>query len=293
MNKMLEDFIRFKRLQCLSEPSLKSYSDILKPFCRFCDCTPDKLTIDTVFAYLESTLSKGRSKATYATYCRNIKIFLKYGFEKGYTTVPYEDIFVPKSPRRVVRMLSSDEIKDIFTASSASDIVLNFRNTAILALMFDSGLRQAEICDLLTADINLSGGCVLVHGKGDKERYAPIGHATACYLASYMGVRPESDLPYFFLDVHGNQLSRNAVKLFVSRLSNRLGIDFSSHKLRHNFATNFCLDEYEKSGQIDVYMLMYLMGHEDLKTTKAYLHFALNIIAARHHSSHLDKLGKT
>ncbi len=78
---------------------------------------------------------------------------------------------------------------------------------------------------------------------------------------------------------------------FVGKVK-KSGIDFSSHKLRHNFATNYCIDHYEESGQADVYKLMHLMGHGNIKTTEIYLHFALDILSASSHFSHLDKLLK-
>ena len=62
----------------------------------------------------------------------------------------------------------------------------------------------------------------------------------------------------------------------------------SSHKLRHNFATNYCIDQYRTHGQVDIYRLMYLMGHEDIETTRRYLHMANEILASQGCISHLD-----
>ena len=158
--------------------------------------------------------------------------------------------------------------------------------------MFDSGLRQAEICHLYIKDIRFSEHYAIVRGKGEKERYVPLGSAVMDRLSAYLDVRGDSDVPFVFLDRYGGPLSENAVKQFVYKLSRQTGIDFSSHKLRHNFATNYCIDHYEESGQADVYKLMHLMGHGNIKTTEIYLHFALDILSASNHTSHLDKLLK-
>lgn len=64
--------------------------------------------------------------------------------------------------------------------------------------------------------------------------------------------------------------------------------DLSSHKLRHNFATNYCIDHVRQTGKTDVYDLSILMGHESIETTKKYEHFAHEIIAAENNISHLD-----
>jgi len=284
----LDKFIRAKRLQGLSEKTLCSYRDILTPFIKYCGCRIEELSLEQVFSYFDSVLSKGRSKATYATYCRNIKTFLKFCREKGYTDIAYEEIIVPKAPRRAVRILSPEDVGNVLTAHSASGDILSRRNMAILALMYDSGLRQSEVCNLTLKDIHFPEHYAVIHGKGDKERYVPLGNMTLGLLKGYLSVRPASELPYVFLGRCGKKLSENAVKLFVGRLSKDTGVDFSSHKLRHNFATNYCIDHYEDGGQVDIYKLMHLMGHENIKTTEIYLHFALDIMAAKESYSHLD-----
>ena len=96
---------------------------------------------------------------------------------------------------------------------------------------------------------------------------------------------------YFFLERDRNSpITDNAVKLLVNRMAKKLPFEFSAHKLRHNFATNYCLDQYEANGQIDIYRLKVLLGHSELKTTEMYLHIANEIIASQTHISHLDKV---
>ena len=80
------------------------------------------------------------------------------------------------------------------------------------------------------------------------------------------------------------------VKNFMWNLAQKLPFEFSSHKLRHNFATNYCIDQYEKHGFVDIYKLMILTGHEDVKTTNRYLHIANQIIVSRESVSHIDKI---
>lgn len=290
MMEMLDAFLRAKRLQGLTEKSLKSYRDILLPFCRFCGCPISALTFRQVENYLEYILDKKLSKATYCTYCRNIRVFLRYCAEQGRTDIDYNRIFVPKSPRRAVRLLSYEDVQTVLEAASAEDRTLVLRNAAVLALMFDSGLRQAEVCRLRQSDLRLPEHYAVVRGKGGKERYVPLGEAVSASLTAYLAVRGNSESPYLFLDRNGGPMSENAVRLFVHRLSKKTGVDFSSHKLRHNFATNYCLDHYEEDGQIDIYKLMHLLGHTNVKTTEIYLHFALDILAAKGHLSHLDRM---
>lgn len=89
-----------------------------------------------------------------------------------------------------------------------------------------------------------------------------------------------------------NNICCDAVKHLISKVAKQLPFDFSSHKLRHNFATNYCIDQYEKYGRIDIFQLMSIMGHENIATTQKYLHYAMDIIAARADVSHINKLIK-
>jgi site-specific recombinase XerD len=128
-----------------------------------------------------------------------------------------------------------------------------------------------------------------VHGKGNKERLVPLGNISKRYIFEYMKVCPFDSL-YLFVSRRGDIVSPNSLKQMVSKIGKKLPFEFSCHKLRHNFATNYCLDQYRFNGNIDIYSLMSIMGHENVKTTERYLHFATQIIASENHISHLDKI---
>lgn len=107
-------------------------------------------------------------------------------------------------------------------------------------------------------------------------------------LAQYYSVCPyQSD--FVFVNQDGSILTGNAVRLFTYRLQKKLGFKFSSHGLRHNFATNYILDNLEDRHTSGVYDLSILMGHESVETTKRYEHIAHELIAAKAHNSHLYK----
>ncbi|MCI8403065.1 MAG: phage integrase family protein [Lachnospiraceae bacterium] len=119
-----------------------------------------------------------------------------------------------------------------------------------------------------------------------------MGSRTRFFISEYLRLCPFplDELPFLFVSASGFHLSRNAVKLMIRKTASSLPFDLSSHKLRHNFATNYCVDQMEQSGRVDIYRLMYIMGHEDIKTTNRYLHFACEILAGKGHISHLDLL---
>jgi len=171
---------------------------------------------------------------------------------------------------------------------------MKYRNRCIIALMLDSGLRLNEVCAISLSDYDFRQNLLIVHGKGSKERLVPVGQFTRYYMKKYLAALPgyiSSQKPSaLFVNRDGTRITRNTVKLLVQKLSNRLPFEFSSHKLRHNFATNYCIDEYTRHGQVDIYKLMILLGHEDIKTTRRYLHLANQIIVSKSNVSHLDRV---
>lgn len=290
--QMYDEFLLSKRLAGLSKETVRDYAQLLRPFVIYLGINEDFCAVatrDAIKCYIGSLIDKDISKATLATYIRNIKIFLKWAAECQAVQYDYQLIKVPKNPKRRVKIYSDSEVMQIFSAIDAESEWLVSRNKAIIALMYDSGLRQAEVCSLKWSTVSFSENRMTVRGKGDKERIVPLGKLTAYYLQEYQELCPHTSKSVF-VGRRGQKLTCNSVKLLVSRLAARLPFELSSHKLRHNFATNYCLDQYDKTGQVDLFRLMILMGHEDIETTKLYLHLAYEIIGARDSVSHLDKI---
>ena len=286
-----KQFIDFKKLQGLADASITCYSSFVTPFLEMVGYDREILSITEkdIHDYIGSLFIRDISKSTRATYVRHLKCFLNW--IKKYLDIDlYTDrIIVPKSNKKVLRIYDDNDITLIFDTISAENEWLTVRNCAMVALMLDSGLRQGEICDLLTRNIYFNKSMLKVCGKGDKERIVPLGKIASFYMHQYSDLCPYHG-EYFFLSRYGNPVTRDAVKHFIWKLAQKLPFEFSSHKLRHNFATNYCIDQYEKHGFVDIYKLMILMGHEDVKTTNRYLHIANQIIVSRESVSHIDKI---
>lgn len=291
LQNVFENFIMSRKLAGLSDKSISNYRQTIIPFIRFCGLNKPVSTVhqSDIDAYLGYVIDRPISKATRSTYIRSVKVFLRWCCLQYEVNFRYDLVKVPKSPKRNVRIYSAEEVKLIFESIQTDCEWITVRNKCIIALMYDSGLRQSEVCTLHRSRMTLSENLMIVRGKGDKERTVPIGKLTRQYMDLY-----DSLCPYhkdtLFVNRRGEPLTCNTVKLFVTKLANKLPFDISSHKLRHNFATNYCLDQYEKHGQVDIYKLMYLMGHEDIETTRIYLHMAYEIIASRGNISHLDSV---
>lgn len=196
-------------------------------------------------------------------------------------------IHIPRMPKKTLLLYSPEDIQTIFDAVEATPSWLVARNKAIIALMLDSGLRQSEVVGLTLDNVDFIQTRIKVTGKGAKDRLVPLGKYSADLLREYLSVRP-FELPAVFVSVHGSPITCGAIKSMTGDLQKQLPFEFSSHKLRHNFATNYLVNQYTQTGQMDVYALMAIMGHEDTMTTQRYLHEAQSIIASAHCISHLD-----
>ena len=289
--EVYENFITSRRLADLSQNTITDYNNFLKPFLRFVGEQSDfiELTQETIHAYINSLLKRNISKATRSTYIHNLRIFLHWAEREYPVLYDARKIKIPKTPKKNVRIYSNEDIEIIFNTITYSTSWIEKRNRCIVALMYDSGLRQAEVCTLQKRHVYFNMNRMVVCGKGNKERTVPIGKMTKKYMQEYL-----AECPYqsenVFVGNHGEPLTCNAVKLFMSKLAKKLPFEFSSHKLRHNFATNYCIDQYRTKNHVDIYRLMILMGHEDIATTKRYLHHANEILSADDCVSHLDNV---
>ncbi|MBQ9887245.1 MAG: tyrosine-type recombinase/integrase [Lachnospiraceae bacterium] len=291
LQHLYEEFSAEKELQGLSVESIKDYKYHILRFLRYVGFYMDYryLTKDIVDSYILSLLHDSKiSRNTAATYVRNAKIFLCWIYDNyDLSFNPYKIKYL-KTPKKNVHIYNAAEIKMIFDSMHNSCLWLEARNKAMVAIMLDSGVRQSEVRTLLKLNIDFDCHILKVTGKGAKDRFVSVGNYSMQLLNEYFTLCPFGNAEYVFVDRYGNQLTRNAVQLFINRLKHRTGIDITAHKLRHNYATNFCIDNLQLYGNTNVYDLSILMGHESIETTKKYEHFAHELVAVNNNISHLD-----
>lgn len=291
LSEAQERFVYEKRLQNCSEDTVRDYHFFIKVFADYQgDCDIESLTMRDIESYIMSLYARDLSDATYHTYIHHLRIFLSWCSKQVSLRFSPSDIAVPKSPKKQLRIYSDDDIRLIYQTNSTDDDVLNARNRALIALMLDSGLRQRELCRICLSDVDFSARRLKVHGKGNKDRFVPLGRVTMALINRYLELCPCDGRKWLFCSRYGERLTPNAVKLFMRKMAAQLPFEFSSHKLRHNFATNYCLDQLERCNVVDTYSLMILMGHESIETTERYVHIAKEILASKNCISHVDSI---
>lgn len=292
LQEALDHFLFEKKLAGVSSSTISDYQNFIGILLKAVGpSTPlEQLSYQTVANYIFSLYDRPLSRSTVATYIRNTRIFLRWVHREYGLSFNPAKIKVPKSPKKIVHVYTDTEIQYLFSCVQTSVPWITARNCAIIALMLDSGIRQKEVCELLKENIDKERMVMKVTGKGAKDRLVPLGYISSLFLDDYLSQCPYHNTANVFVDRLGRPLSGNAVRVFVNRLQKKLPFDLSSHKLRHNFATNYCVDNLRKNGNSCVYDLSILMGHESMETTKKYEHFAHEIIAAENNYSHLDKV---
>lgn len=162
------------------------------------------------------------------------------------------------------------------------------RDSAILWLLLDTGLRASELCALRRRDVDLEGGKLLVEcGKGGKSRVVPLGNRVRKALWDYLKTEPRDDAEPVFQTQRGEPMNRNTLRLLTNRLERITGIHCNPHKFRHTCAL-FKLKNGASSFEVQE-----TLGHQSLVMTMRYVKLAgSDLVEAHRRSSPADNLGK-
>ena len=221
-------------------------------------------TPNTIQEYLSSLPDKPTSIARKASALRGFYKFLM--LEKIISTNPAANLELPKRERPLPKFLSMDEIDLLI--SSAGDIKTSTRLRAMIELLYASGLRVSELCELpMTA---ILGDKLLIHGKGAKERIVPMHSGAIDALNRWLNVRGDDTSKYVFPS-HGasGHITRDAFFKLLKKCAVLSGIApnrVSPHVLRHSFASHLL------AGGANLRVIQTMLGHEDISTTQIYTH---------------------
>ena len=238
-------------------------------------------------AYLGARLVDGQSPRSTARFMSCVRGFYRFSLREGRITVdPTLDVDSPKLGRPLPKSLSEGDVDKLLQAPD-TDIALEFRDRAMLELLYACGLRVTELTSLQLVQLSINQGVVRVFGKGSKERLVPMGEEALMWLRRYMaGPRAEllKDVPsdVLFPSRRGTQMTRQTfwhrIKIYAQRAD--ISKSLSPHTLRHAFATHLL------NHGADLRVVQMLLGHSDLTTTQIYTHVAkarMQELHAQHH----------
>ena len=205
-----------------------------------------------------------------------LRSFLGYCSKRDINTLTPEKVELPKTKRKQVSFLTQEETLRMMDAASGQH-PQGLRDKAILELLFSSGLRVSELCNLNRDHINLQRGEFMVRGKGQKDRPVFISpEATEC-LAAYLATRTDPAKPLFIRysgaktgdsDGESFRLTPRSVQRLVAHYAKLAGITkkVSPHTLRHSFATDLLMNG------ADIRSVQSMLGHSNIATTQVYTH---------------------
>jgi integrase/recombinase XerD len=218
-----------------------------------------------------------------------LRVFFKYlARENLILANPASELELPRAHRRLPAHLLSREDIDQVIAQTIVHGVFGLRDRAILETLYSTGIRRAELVALKLYELDLKNGSLLVRaGKGDKDRYVPLGLRAIGVLRTYLeDVRPqlvmEPDEGYVFLHEFGEPFEKNRLSDLVKRYLRAAGIDKigSCHLFRHAMATHML------ENGADIRFIQAILGHAQLTTTEIYTHVTIAKLKEVHSLTH-------
>ena len=273
-----EDFKNYLRLERgLSINSIKSYEYDLNLFRNYIESnniseTPISCKSDTLKDYLYNNLSNKKSRSQ-ARSISALKSYFNYLIFEGHIQKsPISDIESPKLDKKLPEVLTETEISKLIESYDLND---NFgqRNRTIIEVLYGTGIRVSELVNLKLSNIFFEENIIKITGKGNKERFVPLGNIASNEIKEYLKIRNKNIVDTKFSDIvflnrYGRGLTRSMIFKIISDSYKKVGLEkkISPHTLRHSFATHLL-----KNGA-DLRTIQLILGHESITTTEIYTH---------------------
>lgn len=275
----LNDFQHYLKIERgLSQNTVHSYRLDVQKLMRYfkthsITADPIDIKVELIQQFLYE-LAKNANARTQSRVISGLRSFFDYlVFENYRKSNPLEQIEAPKIGRKLPDTLSVLEIDKIVAAIDLSK-PLGERNRAIIETLYSCGLRVSELTHLKISDLFFEEGFLKVTGKGDKQRFVPIGVNTQKFINLYrqhwrslIEIAAEHK-DTLFLNQRGKQLTRAMIFTIVKKLAEKVGIrkSISPHTFRHSFATHLL------ENGADLRAIQMMLGHESITTTEIYMH---------------------
>jgi len=246
------------------------------------ECTPD--TVNS-FIYNSSKKNSPRSQARKIS---GLKSFFKFLVFEGYSkSSPMSNIESPKLGRKLPDILNVEEISQMINSINIKE-KFGQRNKTIIEILYGTGIRVSELIELKISNIFFKENLIRVLGKGDKERFVPIGLKAKKSIIDYINNDrkyqkiEESSNDILILSKYGKKITRHMIFTLIKNISKKSGITkkISPHTFRHSFASHLL-----KNGA-DLRTIQLILGHENITTTEIYTHLdskhLLNVMKKYH-----------
>jgi len=287
------DFLRFERRRASS-----TVSAYLRDCRRMVDSVaiagkdaPASLDLSDLRAHLAGLSVQGLSSRSLSRNRSSLRTYFRFLVGEGYLAAdPTEGLDAPPPGRSLPHVMSYEQVLAVLAAIPIEDPKA-LRDRAILEVLYASGIRISELTGLRVRDLRLDEGMAVVQGKGEKQRFVPLGGSAVRAVQRYLReARPDQDRGqsqgFIFLNHHGRQLSRTGAWKIVRRhvdaaraAGTQLG-KVTPHTFRHSFATHLL------ENGAGLAAVQEMLGHADISTTQIYTHVDRSFLVEEHRRFH-------
>ena len=289
---MIQSFLQYIRYEKnYSSHTVLSYQNDIEQLCGFItmqkgDFDPKNLTADELREWIVALMDVGEKPSSVKRKISAVRSFYKFLNLKNLTTNnPTLKIIAPKVPKSLPKFFYEKDLDNCLEVSKNNCNFEGVRNSLIIELIYQTGLRRSEVAGLEDKDVDTSKRQLKVLGKGNKERVVPFGMKLVEMIDNYRAIRSkevEVSTTKFFVHTKGASLNPMHIYNVVRKLMGAVTTQEkrSPHVLRHTFATSLLNDG------ADVNAIKELLGHETLAATQVYTHASFEKIKTIYERTH-------
>jgi integrase/recombinase XerD len=292
-DEVLDPFLHYLAVEKgLARNTLEAYSRDLNAYIAFLEGEAITSLADTtkltVMAFIQRLQKGGLSLRSITRALVALRGLYRYLAQEGLLTAnPLEDMELPKLSSPLPHVLTVLDCEQLLAQPLTVEGPRGIRDAAMLELLYATGMRVSELCELPTSGVNLAAGFVVIRGKAGKERICPIGEVAMERVQRYVAqARPDllkgRESPFLFLNNRGGRMSRQGFWKILRHYALAAGITkrITPHTLRHSFATHLL----ERGA--DLRFIQAMLGHADIGTTQIYTHVNQEYLKQLHRKFH-------
>ena len=292
--KDLEDFLKYLIIERqYSEKTKEAYEDDITDFFSFLKESGNEdyllVTLQDVRIYLAYLHDREYSRNTISRKLSSLRSFYQFLMKNDLLSEnPFSYVQMKRQQSKLPRFFYEKELNALFD-SAEGNRPLDYRNQAILEVLYGTGIRVSECVNIKLQDIDFDASVVLIFGKGGKERYVPFGSFAEDAIRTYLTegrdvlmTKTTDTHSYLFVNNRGAPITDAGIQYVLKKLIEKssLTTDIHPHMFRHTFATHLL------NNGADLRTVQELLGHSSLSSTQIYTHVTTDTLQKNYRHFH-------